>query len=405
MSTPLHLYVCAALALSTAVAAQVSSNGVSSPAPPAVTPATVGGSSAFLGGLGPLFFSEDGSGVLWTLDPNNGAATNVGVSGVTSSTVGLAPRDATTLFGSIWADIAIVQADGSNAAVLPGSVGTEGLAYDAASDTLYGAINGSFFTIDTVTGLMLASLPPPPGDVEGIAVGNGGVYGLIGFAGNDTNLHFYSFATSAWNVVGDTGIDWDLVGLAYDPSGNRLYAKGFQSSLLYRIDPATGATTVVGDTGLAQGGGLAWLGGGGVGTTYCAPGVANSTGVPGELSAAGTPVASANDVTLRASSLPLQAFGFFLTSRTQGNIPQPGGSQGVLCLGGGIGRYVGPGQILNTGASGAFELALDLTRTPTPVGFVAIVAGETWNFQTWHRDAVGGAATSNFTGALTITFM
>ena len=83
---------------------------------------------------------------------------------------------------------------------------------------------------------------------------------------------------------------------------------------------------------------------------------------------------------------------------------QPGGSQGVLCLGGSIGRYVGPGQIKNTGAIGAFSLALDLTQTPTPIGFVAIAAGETWHFTTWHRDAVGGVATSNFTNGLSIAF-
>jgi hypothetical protein len=50
---------------------------------------------------------------------------------------------------------------------------------------------------------------------------------------------------------------------------------------------------------------------------------------------------------------------------TQGNVPQPG-SLGVLCLGGSIGRYVGPGQIQNTGGTGAFCLLLDLTQTPTP---------------------------------------
>lgn len=146
------------------------------------------------------------------------------------------------------------------------------------------------------------------------------------------------------------------------------------------------------------------LGGGTVGTNYCGPGVVNSTGNSGVMSASGSPVVASNDLTLRASDLPNNAFGYFLTSRTQGSVPQPGGSLGVLCLGGNIGRYVGPGQIQNTGMTGAFELAIDLTQTPTPTGFVAIAAGQTWNFTAWHRDSVGGAAVSNFTDGLSIDF-
>jgi len=140
------------------------------------------------------------------------------------------------------------------------------------------------------------------------------------------------------------------------------------------------------------------------GTNYCGPAVANSTGASGEISASGSADVAANNLVLETSSLPLNAFGFFLTSRTQGIVNQPGGSQGVLCLGGQIGRYVGPGQIRNSGATGSFNLALDLTQTPTPTGPVAVVAGETWNFQAWYRDAVGGSATSNFTDGLSVTF-
>ena len=140
-------------------------------------------------------------------------------------------------------------------------------------------------------------------------------------------------------------------------------------------------------------------------TRYCSPGVVNSTGASGVIDALGSFVATDNDVTLRASSVPANSFGYFLTSQTQGMIAQPGGSQGVLCLSGGIGRYVGPGQIQNSGAAGSFSLLLDLTQTPTPTGFVTVVAGETWNFTAWHRDAVGGSATSNFTDAVSVLFL
>jgi hypothetical protein len=141
-------------------------------------------------------------------------------------------------------------------------------------------------------------------------------------------------------------------------------------------------------------------GGGGPGTTYCSPAVPNSTGLPGEISAMGSVLAADNNLTLTASNLPLNSFGFFLTSTTQGFVPNPGGSQGNLCLGGSIGRYVGPGQIKNAGATGVISLVLDLTQTPQPMGFVSVNAGETWNYQAWTRDSVGGMATSNFTNGL-----
>lgn len=143
---------------------------------------------------------------------------------------------------------------------------------------------------------------------------------------------------------------------------------------------------------------------GGLGTSYCSPAVANSTGNPATIEASGSLSVAANDVTLTADDLPQSSFGFFLTSRTQGLVMNPGGSMGTLCLGGSIGRYVGPGQIKNSGAVGSYFLDLDLTQTPTPTGLVAIATGETWNFQSWYRDAVGGVATSNFTNGVSLTF-
>ena len=142
-----------------------------------------------------------------------------------------------------------------------------------------------------------------------------------------------------------------------------------------------------------------------LGTTYCSPGFPNNTGSSGVITARGNARRTFNDVTLTAGSLPPNQFGFFLTSQTQGFVMSAGGSVGNLCLGGSIGRYVGPGQVLNSGAAGSFSLALDLARTPTPSSFVSIAAGETWNFQAWYRDTILGFPTSNFTDGLTITFL
>ncbi|MEM1447529.1 MAG: hypothetical protein AAGI22_00380 [Planctomycetota bacterium] len=142
----------------------------------------------------------------------------------------------------------------------------------------------------------------------------------------------------------------------------------------------------------------------GVGTNYCMAND-NSTGNPAMMSASGSPVASVNDLTLVATDLPNNAFGFFLTSQAQGFTPNPGGSSGNLCLSGSIGRYVGPGQIQNSGLVGEIELTVDLTMHPQPMGFVSIMSGETWNFTAWFRDSMGGSATSNFADGLEIDFL
>lgn len=141
-----------------------------------------------------------------------------------------------------------------------------------------------------------------------------------------------------------------------------------------------------------------------VGTNYCAANT-NSTGSAASISATGSTMVTANNLTVTATSLPNSAFGFFLVSQTQGFNMNPGGSAGNLCLAGAIGRYVGPGQIQNSGMTGAISLPLDLANTPQPTGTVAILPGQTWNYQAWFRDSSGGAATSNFTNGLSVAFL
>ena len=130
---------------------------------------------------------------------------------------------------------------------------------------------------------------------------------------------------------------------------------------------------------------------------YCTPAVPNSTGFPGSIDATGSDAIAHNDVTLTASTLPLNQFGFFLVSQDQGFVANPGGSAGNLCLGNNIGRMVD--QIGNSGASGSFSATIDLTVLPMNPP-QEVLTGETWHFQTWYRD--GG--TSNFTDGISILF-
>ena len=123
----------------------------------------------------------------------------------------------------------------------------------------------------------------------------------------------------------------------------------------------------------------------------------NSSGNLATLTATGSNSAAANDLTLNASGLPPQQFGIFVTSQTVAMNPV-----GNLCLGGMIGRFTQPSQVLLADANGEFSLSLDLTSFPQASGFVPVTSGETWNFQAWHRDIV--APGSGFSDGLAVTF-
>ena len=139
-----------------------------------------------------------------------------------------------------------------------------------------------------------------------------------------------------------------------------------------------------------------------IGSSQCGPAVANSTGAAAEIAAFGSTSVTTNEVLVRASRMPASTFGIFAVSQglSQTSFTPPG-SDGRLCLNGAIGRY---NTVLNSGAAGEFELAIDLDSIPQGGALAAVVAGETWHFQGWFRDA-NPTATSNFTDAVSITFV
>ncbi len=140
-------------------------------------------------------------------------------------------------------------------------------------------------------------------------------------------------------------------------------------------------------------------------SAVCTPTALNSTGAISRLRAAGSGATAAGNLTLVVDQLPASQFVLFLSARSQGLTPNPGGSDGTLCLGGSIGRFIGPGQVRMTNGAGLAALPLDLSNIPNGPGTVAVGPGDTWYFQAWHRDFVAGSATSNLTGAVSVTFL
>ncbi|MDA7650720.1 vanadium-dependent haloperoxidase [bacterium] len=138
-----------------------------------------------------------------------------------------------------------------------------------------------------------------------------------------------------------------------------------------------------------------------IGSTYCAPAVPNSTGVPGAVSILGSVDVATNDFKVSARDLPQGSLGYFLASTTSGVLSPVPGSAGTLCVLGSIGRGVG-GGVLSAGTTGTMIGAVDLSAMPQPTGAVTVQAGETWHFQLWHRDVP--PLNSNFTDAVAVTF-
>jgi len=214
------------------------------------------------------------------------------------------------------------------------------------------------------------------------------------------DIDIFAFDACGGGNLGIGGSASDDENLLIDNSAGTGPLNVFLRVELWISDPdfdCNSYSMVIGGSGCSGGGG------GGVGTSYCTANT-NSTGSIANTTGTGSDVALDNNLTLNTANLPANSFAFYLASTAQGFAANPGGSQGNLCLSGSIGRYVGPGQIQQANALGQISLALDLTQIPQPTGFVTAVAGDTWNFQAWYRDAIGGSATSNFTDGLSVTF-
>jgi hypothetical protein len=116
--------------------------------------------------------------------------------------------------------------------------------------------------------------------------------------------------------------------------------------------------------------------------------------IEGTQSLGSTHVAHCENVTPNAA-------GYLNASRTTANINLAGGGLGRLCVTG-SGRYVNAVQ--NSGTARTYSTNINPLSMPQPNGFVSSLAGETWNFQYWHRDTSPGGATFNFSNACSVTF-
>lgn len=164
-------------------------------------------------------------------------------------------------------------------------------------------------------------------------------------------------------------------------------------------------TTIVGGGVLDDGRGVGarWEDSGVIGTGFCGPAMPHSFGGPADLSLSGSNTLEEGQLIVRGTGLPPETNGFVLVSRTPGYVFPVTGSDGALCLGGAIGRFLGPGQVFQSSVFSDFAIFVDATEIPSPSGFFTPVAGEQLYFQAWFRDG-GSASGSNFTAGATVRF-
>lgn len=217
-----------------------------SPAPAAAMAALVPG------GL----YGTDGAN-LYLIDTASGAASLIGPHGPVEFAIGaLAFADNGALYGISLTDAAqLYQIDvttGAASAIGPLGIGfifEGGLTFDTAG-RLIGVDQGddataTTFEINTATGA--AAIIGPPGgqarDINGLTRDGAVVYGIDR---PSNSLGRLDVATGSYTQIGLTGAAiGDTGGLAFDEATGALYATFAADGGFYKIDPATGAATLI----------------------------------------------------------------------------------------------------------------------------------------------------------------
>ena len=122
--------------------------------------------------------------------------------------------------------------------------------------TLYGISydNDGLYAINTATAaatLIGLTTPPAGASFTGLAGGNGIMYGMAANCGTSSTLMQVDLNSGATTTIGNLTSATCIIDIAYVPGDGMLYGVDLVTDSLYRIDPATGADTLVGSLGVA----------------------------------------------------------------------------------------------------------------------------------------------------------
>ncbi len=130
-----------------------------------------------------------------------------------------------------------------------------------------------------------------------------------------------------------------------------------------------------------------------VGANYCVA-TTNSSGGAASISATGSASIAANDLVLRAAPVPASTLGIFYFGPGE---TQTAFGNGWRCVSGTLRRFS-----VTSASAGVLTRAVNNALRPAAG---AVVAGSTWNFQAWFRDAAAGGAAFNLSDGLRIPFV
>ena len=131
--------------------------------------------------------------------------------------------------------------------------------------------------------------------------------------------------------------------------------------------------------------------------TYCIA-AANSTGQPAAMGASGTASLNANNLTLSVSSAPPFQFGLFFYGANEDFAIF---GDGALCVSAPFARVL---PVIATDGTGSASVLLNLYDDPFTVSPNIVAPFETWRFQFWYRDPLGGPAGFNLSDGIAVTF-
>jgi glucose/arabinose dehydrogenase len=136
-------------------------------------------------------------------------------------------------------------------------------------------------------------------------------------------------------------------------------------------------------------------------TSYCQA-QTNSTGSTALLTIGGTYSIAANNLVLSCGALPSFSAGIFFYGGAQVSVQS---GSGLVCVGGSPTQpAIRMAPVLVADLLGTVNRFVDFNDPQQSAGAGAILPGQTWNFQYWYRDAIGGQSTWNYSNAVSVFF-
>jgi hypothetical protein len=211
----------------------------------------------------------DSSRVIYEIDRTTGAKTQIGTASAGATTGGLAYDAAsqTVYLSSTSLDSLFTLNLDTFEATLVGAYGDtsvvmHGIEWNSGNNTLYGGSNGNIYTIDTATGF--ATLVGSTAITSFSNLGYDSTNDVM-YMTSSSSDSFYSLDLSfgVATLIGPLNGPTNPHGLAYVPEEDTLYMICSSTDILYTIDRATGAATAIGSTGSGNLLGLVWIPDGG----------------------------------------------------------------------------------------------------------------------------------------------